>query len=134
MVEPGRLDLQDLAYPADRAEEHFLSFVTPDDRLAGFVRLSLPARDAPDTGLKDMWGAALIRELHVYGQSLPVGEEKEGAAQHAGLGLQLLEQAEQLAREHGFHRLAVISAVGTRQYYLKRGFERGDLYLVKTIR
>jgi elongator complex protein 3 len=69
----------------------------------------------------------------VYGQSLPVGAEKEGAAQHAGLGTQLLEKAERIAREQGFHRVAVISAVGTRKYYLDRGFERGELYLVKNI-
>jgi elongator complex protein 3 len=83
--------------------------------------------------LEDLAGAALIREVHVYGQSLPVGAEKEGAAQHSGLGTQLLEEAEKVAREHGFQRVAVISAVGTRGYYLERGFERGELYLVKNI-
>jgi elongator complex protein 3 len=83
--------------------------------------------------MSDLAGAALIREVHVYGQSLPVGAEKEGAAQHAGLGTQLLEKAERIARERGFHRVAVISAVGTRKYYLDRGFERGELYLVKNI-
>ncbi len=130
-VAPDLLKLEDLVYQADRAVEHFISYVTPDDQLTGFVRLSLPAEDAPRTDLDDLRGAALIRELHVYGQSIPVGEEKEGAAQHAGLGTHLLEQAEQVARAQGFQRLAVISAVGTRGYYLKRGFERGDLYLVK---
>jgi len=39
-----------------------------------------------------------------------------------------------VARAHGFRRLAVISAVGTRQYYLDRGFERGKYYLVKSLR
>ena len=58
---------------------------------------------------------------------------KKGAAQHAGLGTRLLEQAESMAREKGFDRLAVISAVGTREYYLERGFERGELYLVKNL-
>jgi elongator complex protein 3 len=83
--------------------------------------------------MRDLERAALIREVHVYGQSLPVGAEKEGAAQHAGLGTQLLREAERLARENGFRRLAVISAVGTRRYYLDRGFERGELYLVKQL-
>ncbi len=27
--------------------------------------------------------------------------------------------------------MAVIAAVGTRQYYLERGFTRGEVYLVK---
>jgi elongator complex protein 3 len=132
-VEPSLLELDDHVYEADQAEEHFISFVTPDDKLAGFIRLSLPAGHAPDTRLVDLEGAALIREVHVYGQSLPVGAEKEGAAQHAGLGTHLLQQAEMVARRNGFRRLAVISAVGTRGYYLERGFERGELYLVKGI-
>jgi elongator complex protein 3 len=132
-VEFESLRLDDLVYSAGAAEEHFLSFVTPDDKLAGFVRLSLPGGDSPQTGMSDLEGAALIREVHVYGQSLPVGAEKEGAAQHAGLGTRLLEEAEKRARENGFACLAVISAVGTRQYYLERGFERGEYYLVKEI-
>lgn len=130
-VEAPALTLNDLVYPAANAEEHFISFDTAEDGLAGFVRLSLPAADAPSTGLSDLDGAALIREVHVYGQSLPVGAEMGGAAQHIGLGTRLLEEAEQIARSHGFKRMAVISAVGTRKYYLDRGFERGALYLVK---
>ena len=128
-----RKRLHDLVYSAAEAEEHFISFDTPDDKLAGFIRLSLPSHESPKTGLEDLDGAALIREVHVYGQSLPVGAEKDGAAQHSGLGTQLLETAEEIAREHGLRRMAVISAVGTRQYYLDRGFERGELYLVKNI-
>ena len=132
-VDPALLKLDDLVYHADYADEHFISYVTPDDKLAGFIRLSLPSKDAPQTQLNDLDGAALIREVHVYGQSLPVGEEKIGAAQHAGLGKKLLHHAEKIAKENGFERMAVISAVGTREYYLERGFERGDLYLVKDI-
>jgi elongator complex protein 3 len=125
--------LNDLVYTTGTAEEHFLSFDTPEDKLAGFVRLSLPGRNAPETGLRDLAEAALIREVHVYGQSLPVGVEVQGAAQHAGLGTQLLETAEEIARERGFERMAVISAVGTRGYYLERGYARGECYLVKEL-
>ena len=132
-VSAEKVELHDLVYPAAGAEEHFISFDTPDDKLAGFIRLSLPSSESPDTKLDDLTGAALIREVHVYGQSLPVGAEKDGAAQHSGLGTQLLEEAEKVAREHGFSKIAVISAVGTRGYYLDRGFKRGELYLVKNI-
>jgi elongator complex protein 3 len=132
-VNAAVLKLDDLVYPAGAAEEHFISYVTPDDKLAGFVRLSLPGKDSPQTGISDLDSAALIREVHVYGQSLPVGAEKEGAAQHAGLGTRLLEEAERVARAAGFQRMAVISAVGTRGYYLRRGFERGELYLTKQL-
>ena len=132
-VSPDALKLDDLVYPAGASEEHFISYVTPDDKLAGFIRLSLPGTDSPQTGIADLAGAALIREVHVYGQSLPVGAEKKGAAQHAGLGTRLLAEAESVARARGFKRMAVIAAVGTRGYYLERGFERGELYLTKTL-
>ena len=124
--------MDDLVYEADHAEEHFISYVTPDDKLAGFLRLSLPDPEAPQTNLADLDGAALVREVHVYGQSLAVGAEKHGAAQHAGLGTRLLQRAAEIARVNGFARLAVISAVGTREYYLERGFERGELYMLQT--
>src|SRR5215216_16622 len=132
-VQADSLKLSDMVYSAGAAEEHFISYVTPEDKLAGFTRLSLPGKDSPQTGIHDLDGAALIREVHVYGQSLPVGAEQRGAAQHAGLGTRLLEEAEAIARSKGFERMAVISAVGTREYYLERGFERGELYLVKNL-
>jgi elongator complex protein 3 len=132
-VEAETLQLEDLVYPAGGAEEHFLSFVTPADHLAGFLRLSLPGSDSPETGMGDLRGAAIVREVHVFGQSLAVGAEQNGAAQHSGLGTQLLQRAETIALDKGFQRLVVISAVGTRQYYLERGFERGELYLVKKL-
>jgi elongator complex protein 3 len=132
-VDPDSLIFDDLVYRADCAEEHFLSFVTPDDKIAGFLRLSLPLAGAPPTGLRDLDGAALIREVHVYGQSLAVGGGQDGAAQHIGLGTALLQRAEQLAREQGAARVAVIAAVGTRQYYEGRGYLRANLYHVKPL-
>jgi len=133
VVDVDKLRLDDLVYHSGGSEEHFLSWVTPDDRVAGFLRLSLPGPNSPNTGMEDLEDAVIIREVHVYGQSLQVGEEKEGAPQHSGLGTKLLEQAEEIASTHGFQRLAVISAIGTRQYYLDRGFKKGDLYMVKAI-
>jgi elongator complex protein 3 len=132
-VDAAMLRLDEMVYAADGAREIFLSYVTPEDRLAGFLRLSLPQADAPACGLAELAHTAMIREVHVYGQSLPVGTDQTGAAQHAGLGTRLLQRAVQLAREQGYARLAVISAVGTRQYYLGRGFQRGELYLVKNL-
>ena len=110
-----------------------MSFDTPEDQLVGFVRLCLPGPGAADPEINELEGAALIREVHVYGESIPVGLEKEGAAQHAGVGSTLLKEAERIAGEYGYDRIAVISAVGTRQYYLDRGYERGELYLVKDL-
>ncbi|MDD2695806.1 MAG: GNAT family N-acetyltransferase, partial [Anaerolineales bacterium] len=132
-VQTEELRLEELAYPAGGRCEAFLSFVTPQDKLAGFLRLSLPGEASPDTGLEELCGAAIIREVHVYGQSLEVGEEQAGAAQHAGLGTRLIQRAEELTLQAGLKRLAVISAVGTRRYYAGRGFQRGQLYMWKPL-
>jgi elongator complex protein 3 len=142
VVDPDSLQLHDTVYEAAYAEEHFLSFDTPLSGLAGYLRLSLPLplENVPGRLLSRGWidfpdlqGAAIIREVHVYGQSLPFGDEKPGAAQHIGLGTALLEKAEQISRQKGFSKLAVISAIGTRQYYARRGFSTGDLYMVKMV-
>ena len=132
-VSAENLQLKTLVYKTGGAIEHFISWVTQEDKLAGFIRLSLPGSDSVSTGMADLDGAAIIREVHVYGQSLQVGEEKDGAAQHAGLGTKLLIEAEKTAREAGYKRTAVIAAIGTRHYYLQRGYKRGSHYLVKDL-
>lgn len=137
-VDSQELVLKDHVYDLGAAQEHFLHYRTPDNKIAGYLRLSLPQDNsqnhpAADLDFEDLRDAALIREVHVYGQSLAVGAEKDGAAQHIGLGTQLLEEAARISREHGFKHLAVIAAIGTRQYYQGRGFERGKLYMVKSL-
>jgi elongator complex protein 3 len=132
-VRPDELTFNDLTYHPAYAEEHFLSYVTPNDKIAGYLRLSLPDSNAPQLGMADLENAALIREVHVYGQSLAVGSEQSGAAQHIGLGTHLLQKAAEIAYAHGFSRLAVIAAIGTRRYYESRGFKRGELYMVQEL-
>jgi elongator complex protein 3 len=133
-VDADSLRLNDLVYHPAYAEEHFLSYETPQDQIAGYLRLSLPGAESPRLDMPDLEGAALIREVHVYGQSLAVGKEQTGAAQHIGLGTNLLKKAGEIARENGFTRLAVIAAIGTRKYYENRGFTRGELYLVQDLK
>jgi len=130
-VDLAELHLDDLVYSTGGAEEHFISWVTPNNKLAGFIRLSLPGPESPVTGMIDLDGAAIIREIHIYGQSIEVGDNKDGAAQHAGLGTLLIDKAEEVARSHEFSDIAVISAIGTRGYYLARGYRRGNYYLLK---
>ncbi len=132
-VDVEQLELKDFSYITDYAAEHFISFVTSEDKLVGFLRLSLPCGNSPDTGLEDLTGAALVREVHVYGQSLEMGEEQSGAAQHIGLGTRLLQYAEDLARGEDYLRMAVIAAVGTRGYYAGRGYSLGDTYMLKDL-
>ncbi|NLF50197.1 MAG: tRNA uridine(34) 5-carboxymethylaminomethyl modification radical SAM/GNAT enzyme Elp3 [Leptolinea sp.] len=135
-IKPDELVFHDLAYDTPASQEHFLSFDTPQDKLTGYLRLSLPdftQNTDVRQAMPDLKDAAIIREVHVFGQSLPVGSDEAGAAQHTGLGTTFLAEAERIAREKGYARLAVIAAVGTRLYYNKRGFERGTHYFVKEL-
>ena len=128
----GELIFDDLVYQAGRAEEHFLSFNTGKDQIVGFLRLSLPEK-AYEFPIPDLDDAAIIREVHVYGQSVEVGAEQKGMAQHRGLGSQLIEKAAEISKNAGYSKLAVISAVGTREYYAGRGFVMGELYMVRDL-
>ena len=130
-VDSDALRLERLDYETDCTRECFLSAVTPEGRLAGFLRLSLPWAAPP---IAELSGCAVVREVHVYGPALELGARREGTAQHAGLGTHMLDEARRIARQEGFSRLAVIAAVGTRPYYRERGFERGELYMVGEVR
>jgi len=133
-IDRDPLELKDFEYSASEAEEHFLSFVTSENRLAGYLRLSLPGPASPKTGIPDLENAALVREVHVYGQSLSLGVTQDGAVQHRGIGSRLIEQAEVIAREQGYARVAIIAALGTRKYYRKLGYRLGESYMVKDVR
>lgn len=131
-VSAADLILDDLRYATSTGEEVFLQYITPDRAIAGFLRLSLPNPDAEPL-TPELTRAAIIREVHVYGQAVGIGESASGRAQHAGLGTLLIERAAALATERGYQSLAVISAVGTRGYYRRRGFADGTLYQSRVI-
>ncbi len=133
-VTPEELNINDYRYRAAYADEHFLQYVTEDDRLAGYLRLSLPDEMGKNAPIDELLGCAIIREVHIYGQSLPVGTEQSGAAQHIGLGSRLIEESCRIAAENGFERIAVIAAIGTRRYYESRGFYRGNYYLLRDLK
>ena len=129
-ADPEGLVLDDFVYRAGEGEEHFLSLATEDGALAAYARVSLPAEEAP---LAELQRAALLRELHVVGPSLEFGRGLVGAPQHSGLGARLLAQAEAIAGERGYPRLAVISALGTRAYYGRRGYSLEGTYMVRNL-
>lgn len=124
-VELAGLDLRVLEYDTGSGREAFLQYVTDDDRLAAFLRLALPAVPPP---IAEIATSAMIREVHAYGALLGIGERHAGRSQHLGLGRDLIERAAALAAQRGFRDLAVISSVGTRRYYRRRGFTDGPLY------
>lgn len=137
--DPAELEMDVVAYSTPTSEERFLQWVTPEGKIAGFLRLSLPDQrfvsecmkrygdDAP-VGPRE----AMIREVHVYGVAARVGQEGV-AAQHRGLGRALVARACELSREAGFERINVISAVGTREYYRSLGFLDHGLYQQKAL-
>jgi elongator complex protein 3 len=130
-VDPGQLSLLEEDYETDATAEHFLSFET-SDHIAGFLRLSLP-KPGQELPIPELSGVAMIREVHVYGPAVPIGEASNGEAQHIGLGTQLIDKAQEIASNAGFNRLAVISAIGTREYYARLGFELDGLYMTKAL-
>ena len=132
-LDAGTVDLHVHRYETGAGLENFLAVETQTGQLAGFLRLLLPWTDRAIERPAELEGCALVRELHVYGPSLHIGATGDGEAQHRGLGGRLLAQAEQIARAGGWHRIAVISALGTEAYYRRHGFSSGDLYMHKLL-
>lgn len=134
----SQFDLQSMKfkcreYKSSGGKEFFLSFEDAGERLVGFLRLRL----SDSYTLDSIQGCAMIRELHVYGQMLPTTHTTplSGKSQHLGFGSRLLVEAERIAQKHGYGRICVISGVGTREYYRKRGYAtlNENYYLEKTI-
>ena len=118
-------------YQVSGGQENFLSFVDQDNRLYSLLRLFLPQEEAAI--FASLKKAALVRELHTYGQALPLGGKRKEASQHQGLGRKLLVKAEKIAKDKGYFRLAVIAGVGTREYYRRQGYHLEETYMVKEI-
>ncbi|EWC94149.1 histone acetyltransferase, ELP3 family [Atopobium sp. ICM42b] len=139
-VRASELTLQDFTYTTAVSDEHFLQWVTADNKIAGFCRLSLPHWDKLTAGACDVTanellvqpGQAMIRELHVYGQALSLGSEGM-SAQHQGLGQKLLAKASSIAADVGYTSLNVISSIGTRAYYRAQGFTDAGFYQQKAL-
>ena len=121
-------------YMASGEKEYFISLESYDKKcIFGFIRLRIPRidddvkREFPV--LTDTTG--LIRELHVYGNVIPVGCQKHRDTQHKGIGKHLLMIAEQTAKKEGCTGVAVISGIGVVNYYKKRGYTMKDTFMVK---
>ncbi len=132
----SELTLYQEKYPVSSGQEIFLSWESSDRKVVyAFLRLHLP--DPPQDkkffqAFPELKQAALIREVHTYGQLTPFSQKK-GNVQHKGLGKKLVKKAEQIAQENGFSKMAVISGVGVRGYYRKLGYRRQGTYMVKKL-
>ena len=120
-----------LTYEAAGGTEQFISFEDFEkDLLVGFCRLRFPG----DPVRRELDEAALVRELHVYGNEVGVGEAADGNHQHEGYGRRLLREAEDLAADAGFEKLSVISGIGAREYYREKlGYYQDGPYVSKRL-
>ncbi|XP_052442759.1 elongator complex protein 3 [Carassius gibelio] len=132
-VRPYQVELIRRDYVANGGWETFLSYEDPEqDILIGLLRLRRCSPQSFRPELKG--GVSIVRELHVYGSVVPVSSRDPSKFQHQGFGMMLMEEAERIARdEHGSSKLAVISGVGTRNYYRKMGYELEGPYMVKNL-
>jgi len=120
------VELKETAYRASGGIEHFLSFEIPStDSLIGYARLRVPEKP------RDV---ALVRELHVYGQMVPISASPGKHWQHRGYGERLLSECERRAAEYGLREVRVTSGVGARDYYCRLGYERKGAYMAKLAR
>ena len=134
-LDPEKLALSAVPYETSVSQELFLQWTTPENKLAGFLRLSLPKPKCVQARAEELpvgAGEAMIREVHVYGRVAALQEGGQNA-QHLGLGRSLVQKACEIAYERGYGAINVISAVGTREYYRRLGFADHGLYLQKTL-
>ena len=103
--------------------------------LVGFCRLRLSKN--PGIGiLPELKDCALIREVHVYGHSLGIGNVmgNDHSSQHKGYGKLLVKTAEEISTYHNYKKVAVIAGVGTREYYKNKcGYHLEGTYMVKNV-
>jgi elongator complex protein 3 len=124
--------LDRMDYEASGGHEIFLSFEDKFMTLFGLLRLRIQKK--PSSGPGFAADAALVRELHVYGPEVMLGNKDIEAVQHKGLGKSLLAEAERIALcEFGIKRMAILSGVGAREYYRTEGYKLEDGYMVKEL-
>ncbi|RJQ17026.1 tRNA uridine(34) 5-carboxymethylaminomethyl modification radical SAM/GNAT enzyme Elp3 [Candidatus Woesearchaeota archaeon] len=126
----GNPEFEIIEYNASEGKEFFISLKDDNDKLLGFCRLRFPSELLRKEITND---SALIRELHVYGSAVSVGKKESEKAQHKGFGTQLMEKAEEIAKQHKKNKMIVISGVGVRGYYRKLGYALEGPYMVKAL-
>jgi len=125
------LRLNVFEYDSSGGKEFFISFDDVSrDKLIGYLRLRIPSQvfSGEKHWMSDLDGSSVIRELHVFGEHVKVGEKIIKAGQHKGYGRQLIEKAIDLTKSQNLSKISVISGVGVREYYRKLGFSDGELY------
>lgn len=121
-----------LEYEASGGREMFLSFEDEQETLFGLLRLRIQDKPLPVPGQNKV--TAIIRELHVFGQEVPLNGQDPTAAQHRGFGRALLSEAERIAgEEFKTGEIFVLSAVGAKEYYRGEGYRDAGAYMRKML-
>jgi elongator complex protein 3 len=130
----SKVKIMTTRYEASEGQEVFISAEDPENSvLVGYLRLRIPSAKAHRSEIEAA-PSAIVRELHVYGPLVPVGKHLARAWQHKGYGAILLSEAERLSREdYDLKKLLVISALGTKQYYARFGYERDGVYVSRML-
>jgi len=129
IVDHDSVKIKKQFYDSSSGKECFISIVDKNEVLVGFVRVRKPFKPfRPEITLT----SAGVRELHVYGQAIPIGQD--GEIQHRGYGKLLMEEAENVAKnDFNCDKLLVISGIGVREYYKRLGYSRDGHYMSKNI-
>lgn len=131
---PDEVRIKTTRYDASEGKEVFIEAAHPEtNTLVGYLRLRIPSAKAfrPEILAAP---SAIVRELHVYGPLVPVGKHLAKAWQHKGFGASLLVEAERVAcEEFGLEKILVISALGTKRYYMRFGYEHDGVYVSKSL-
>ncbi len=128
----SELKLERIDYDAGGGKEVFLSFNDENDLTYGFLRLRKPSQNAHRHEITDE--TSIVRELHVFGKAIGIGEQEEISIQHQGIGKKLMMKAEEIAAtDLSSNKLCVISAVGTREYYRKLNYKNNGPYMAKEL-
>ncbi len=118
-------------YEGSGSTEYFISLESSDKKVIfGFLRLRIPPKNH-DPVYSSIKNTGLVRELHVYNNIVPVGENKKISTQHLGTGKTLVKLAEYISWFYGLEGVSVITGEGVREYYHKRGYESIQSYAVK---
>lgn len=117
-------------YNTPNGTEYFISFESTDRMcLFGFLRLRIP-NNYENCKFDCLLNKGFIREIHVYGNLVPVGFKKNGDSQHKGIGKHMILIAKQICIEQNRNGMAVIPGIGVTGYYKKLGFKNEHSYHV----
>ena len=120
-------------YLASNGKEVFLTF---EDKarsyLYSLLRLRL-SKENPELAFPILKNAAIMREIHTYGETIGFNQKIKTSPQHRSLGKELIKASEKIALSEGFKKMAVIAGVGSRNYYRMLGYRLKNTYMIKNL-